>query len=89
MLAQGYISQAEHDEAMTDDVYDRIAEYNVQATSSSSVNTYFTDALIDDVFKSLVQDLGYSESEAYKSIRVVWRFTRHRVLIFRKYVMRK
>ena len=68
MLAQGYISQAEHDEAMTDDVYDRIAEYNVQATSSSSVNTYFTDALIDDVFKSLVQDLGYSESEAYKAI---------------------
>ena len=68
MLAQGYISEAEHDEGMTDDVYDRIAEYNVQATSSSSVNTYFTDALIDDVFKSLVQDLGYSESEAYKAI---------------------
>ena len=68
MLEQGYISKTEHDDALADDVYSRIAEYNDKATSSPSVNSYFTDALITDVYKSLVNDLGYSESEAYKAI---------------------
>ena len=47
MKDQGYITKAQYDEAMADDVYSRIAEYNT--TGSGSVNTYFIDALIDNV----------------------------------------
>lgn len=65
MKEQGYISQAEYDEAMADDVYSRIAEYN--SNSTDSVNSYFVDALIDNVFDDLI-DAGYSETEAYKMI---------------------
>ena len=50
---------------MADDVYSRIAEYNT--TGSGSVNTYFIDALIDNVFDDLTA-AGYSETEAYKLI---------------------
>ena len=65
MKDQGYISKAQYDEAMADDVYSRIAEYNT--TGSGSVNTYFIDALIDNVFDDLTA-AGYSETEAYKLI---------------------
>ncbi len=65
MLEQGYISQSEYDEAMDDDVYDRISEHN--AVDDTSINSYFVDALIDDVFSDLI-DKGYSETEAYKMI---------------------
>ena len=65
MLEQGYISQSEYDEAMDDDVYDRISEHN--AMDDTSINSYFVDALIDDVFSDLI-DKGYSETEAYKMI---------------------
>ena len=65
MLEQGYINQSEYDEAMEDDVYSRISEHN--SDTSDSVNSYFVDALIDDVFDDLV-DNGYSETEAYKMI---------------------
>lgn len=65
MLEQGYISQSEYDEAMDDDVYDRISEHN--AVDNTSINSYFVDALIDDVFSDLI-DKGYSETEAYKMI---------------------
>ena len=50
---------------MADDVYSRIAEYNT--AGSGSVNTYFIDALIDNVFDDLTA-AGYSETEAYKLI---------------------
>ena len=53
MLAQGYITQEEHDEALADNVYDRIALYN--STNETSYNSYFVDALIDDVIKDLVE----------------------------------
>ena len=66
MKEQGYISSEQYEEALADDVYDRIAFYNSQTTDS--VNTYFVDALIDNVYKDLVEKLGYSESEAYKAI---------------------
>lgn len=66
MLEQGYITQAQYEEAMADNVYDRIAEYNTG--DGTSVNSYFVDAMIDDVYDDLVNELGYSESEAYKAL---------------------
>lgn len=66
MLEQEYITKAEYDEALADNVYDRIASYN--AATEGSVNSYFVDALIDDVYDDLVRKLGWTETEAYKAI---------------------
>jgi penicillin-binding protein 1A len=67
MLEQEYITKEEYDEAMADDVYSRIAEHNTDINSSSA-NSYFVDAAIDDVFNDLVEELGWTETEAYKAI---------------------
>ena len=66
MLDQGYINKEAYDEAMADPVYDRIASYNVE--NPSAYNTYFVDALIEDVLNDLIEKAGYSESDAYKAI---------------------
>ena len=66
MKRQGYISQEQYDEAMADDVYSRISEHN--DVVETSMNTYFVDSVIDDVFDDLVNIKGYSESDAYKAI---------------------
>lgn len=66
MKEQGYITQEQYDEALADDVYDRISEHN--DVVGTSMNTYFVDAVIDDVFNDLVEKNGYSESDAYKAI---------------------
>lgn len=63
MLEQEMISKKEYDEALADDVFSRIAEYNVNVTDNT--NSYFVDALIDQVMEDLVA-AGYTESEAYK-----------------------
>lgn len=67
MLDQEYITQEEYDEALADEVYDRIAAYNV-VTTDSSYNSYFVDALIDDVIEDLTEKAGYTESDAYKAL---------------------
>lgn len=66
MLKQGYITQKQYDEAMADDIYDRISEHN--SGFETSMNSYFVDSVIDDVFNDLVNVKGYSESDAYKAI---------------------
>ncbi len=66
MRSQGYIDDEQYETAMADNVYERIAEYNTG--NGSSVNSYFVDAMIDDVYNDLITELGYSESEAYKAI---------------------
>ena len=65
MLEQGYITQRQYGEAMADNVYERIASYNVE--TPASVNSYFVDALIDDVLNDLIEK-GYTETEAYNAI---------------------
>lgn len=65
MLDQGYITKDEYDEAMADPVYDRIASYNIE--NEDSYNTYFVDAMIEDVLADLIEQ-GYTESDAYKLI---------------------
>ncbi len=63
MLEQGFISQAEYEEARADDVYARIQEADTQ-TGSASVYSYYTDALIDQVLKDLVTEKGYTSAQA-------------------------
>ena len=66
MLRQGYIDQATYDETMADPVYDRISSHTVE--NPDSYNTYFVDALIEDVLNDLIEVKGYSESDAYKAL---------------------
>lgn len=63
MVEQGYISQAEYDEAMADDVYSRIQEINI-SFASDSVTSYFVDALTEDVYQDLINEAGYSATQA-------------------------
>lgn len=64
MLEHEYISQAEYDEAMNDDVYERIATVN-EETESNSVYTYFVDELTEQVLADLMEVKGYNETQAY------------------------
>lgn len=63
MLEQGYITQAEYDEAMADDVYARIQEVNI-AVTNDSVSSYFVDALTEEVYQDLIDEAGYSATQA-------------------------
>ena len=66
MLEQGYITDAEYEEAMSDDVYDQIQVLNTDFSTQST--SYFVDALTDEVVADLQERLGYSETEAYKML---------------------
>ena len=63
MLEQGFITPAEYDEAMADDVYSRIQEVNI-STASNSVSSYFVDALTEEVLQDLIDEAGYSPTQA-------------------------
>ena len=66
MLEYGFITQAEHDEAMADDVYSRIKNYNENNTESS-VYSYFVDEVIEQAMADLTEYYvleGYTETQA-------------------------
>lgn len=67
MLDQGYITKAEYDEAMADDVYSRIQDVNAEITSSS-IYTYFIDELTEQVMADLQEQKGYSYTQAYNAL---------------------
>lgn len=67
MLEQGYITQEEYDEAIADNVYERIQIVN-QETENASINTYFVDAVIDAVYEDLIHIAGYTETQAYNTL---------------------
>ena len=66
MRNQGYISQAEYDEAVSDDVYARIQDRKIEVASSTY--SYFVDALIDQLIKDLMEQKGYTEAQATNMI---------------------
>ena len=70
MKEQGFINEAEYNEALADNVYDRIAEYNESYSSKSEerISSYFNDALLDQVLADLKEYLGYTETQAYNAI---------------------
>ena len=63
MLDQEYITEDEYEEALNDDVYSRIQKIDAENTDDT-VNSYFVDALTEDVLSDLV-DAGYTETQAY------------------------
>ncbi|WP_343209881.1 transglycosylase domain-containing protein [Anaerolentibacter hominis] len=69
MEEQGFINAQEKQEALDDNVYDRIQVVNQDFTDkSSTVNSYFVDALIDQLIEDLQQELGYSYTKAINAI---------------------
>ena len=67
MLDQGYITQDEYDEAVADNVYDRILE-TAAVTTNDEPYSYFVDALIEQLVKDLKTEKGYTETQAYNLI---------------------
>lgn len=67
MLELEFISQAEYDEAMADDVYSRIATVN-EETENNSVYTYFVDEVTEQVTQDLMEIKGYNETQAYRLV---------------------
>lgn len=71
MKEQGYINEAEYNEALADNVYDRIAEYNesyISAKGNEQTSSYFNDALFEQVLNDLKVELGYTETQAYNAL---------------------
>lgn len=70
MLEQGYIDQAQHDEAMADDVYSRIQNVNIQIQEESNITSYFNDALVEELMEDFTSadGLGYTNTQAVNAI---------------------
>lgn len=70
MREQGFIDDAIYNDALSDDVYTRIAEYNESYSSSdsNSVSSYFNDALFEQALNDLKEQLGYTETQAYNAL---------------------
>ncbi|MBQ7065791.1 MAG: transglycosylase domain-containing protein, partial [Lachnospiraceae bacterium] len=64
MEEQGYITEGEKETALADNVYNRIASVN-EVTSVQKVNSYFVDALTEQVIEVLKEEKGYNETQAY------------------------
>ena len=64
MLKHKFITQIEYDTALADDVYSRIQNVNQETGGDSTINSYFVDALTNDVIADLIA-AGYNETQAY------------------------
>lgn len=62
MLDLEFITQEEYDEAMADNVYERIERHNVDFLEDASTSSYFVDALTYDVREDLIATGRYTES---------------------------
>lgn len=68
MLDQGYISKKDYNGALTDPVYDRIAQAQEKQESKSNVYSYFVDATINQVLEDLQTQKGYTETQASNAL---------------------
>ena len=65
MVTQGYITQAQYDEVINDDVYSRIRDAQIiNSDTENTVYTYFEDELIDQVINDLMNIKGYTRTQA-------------------------
>ena len=62
MLDQGYISQSEYDEAVADNVYDRIQVVNVES-QDENINSYFVDEMTDQIVQDMIDRLAAAAAE--------------------------
>ena len=67
MLRKEHISQEEYNEALEDNVYERIQTTN-ESTGTSTVYSYYVDATIEEVIKDLQEVKGYTSQQAYNLV---------------------
>lgn len=67
MLDQEYITQAQYEEAKADDVYSRIQETDLE-TGTTSIYSYYTDAMIEQILDDLMTQKGYTSAQAEKTL---------------------
>ena len=66
MLEQGYITKAEQEEALKDDVYSRIQNVDlITKEKASHTYSYFTDTLVRQVLQDFQDKFGYTETQAH------------------------
>lgn len=69
MLDDQCISEDEYGDALGDDVYLRIQNHDAEREEEGDkVNSYYADAVLDQVTKDLREKLGCSATEAYKMV---------------------
>lgn len=69
MLDENYISEDEYEDALGDDVYLRIQNVNsTEANAKEKTNSYYSDAVVEQVIADLKDKLGYSQTEAYNAL---------------------
>ncbi len=65
MVDQGYISQAEADEASGQDLKGKM---KITSTTTRSYSSYFTDYAIDQVIQDIMEEYGWTEEEARNKV---------------------
>jgi penicillin-binding protein 1A len=66
MFEQGYITKAQQEEALADNVYSRIQNADlITRERATQTYSYFTDELVKQVMSALQEKLGYSETQAH------------------------
>lgn len=69
MLEQEMITQTQYDDARSDDVYARITlNKENEKDDKKEYNSYYIDAVITTLTSQLVEELGYTETQAYNAI---------------------
>lgn len=63
MLKHEYITQEEYEEALADDVYERVEGLDI-STGSAAAYSYFVDTLIEQLIDDLMTQKGYTETQA-------------------------
>ena len=67
MRTQEYITEEQYQEALADNVYDRIADQS-ERTMTEEPYSYFVDKLISQLKKHLMEQKGYTEVQANNAI---------------------
>ena len=65
MKRLGFITEKQLKEAESDDVYARIKAVNKEIKVDTTVNSYYVDATIGQVVEDLVNEKGYTVTQAY------------------------
>ncbi|MGN0439044.1 MAG: transglycosylase domain-containing protein [Lachnospiraceae bacterium] len=67
MLEQELITKSEYDVAIADDTYARIS-INHEDEQNKAYNSYYIDSVITSLTNQLVEEMGYTETQAFNAI---------------------
>lgn len=68
MKELGFISEAEFDSAMAEDIYANLVCSNTDENTGVANHSYFAEAMIDQIAKDLMKEKNYTKAQAYDLI---------------------